>query len=383
MNHSVLVGLGLLIASAGSAHAQGTLSAQGLGYPAGGMSARAAGAAGATAELDPQSPINPAALVYVRRPVVFFQYAPEFRRVVTADEAERSTIIRFPLVGAAIPVGQRSVVSLTATTMVDRSWRSTLTGVQQVGDEQVEFADGYSATGALNEVRLAGSWAMSSTVALGLGGHLLTGESRLDLSRTFTDTTFTGFSQRTVVGYSGAGASAGIAWWPSQVLHLAASGRIGGTLRAYLGDSVAAEGRVPNRASFGAQYSGITGTLIAVRAGWEGWSGLTGVSPEQLPAVDSWDYSIGVETRGPSVLAGPIPLRAGLRRRDLPFQAPLPPETGGFTTVRESTVSFGTGLVLAAQRASVDITALRASRSGHPTVSESGWSLIVGLTVRP
>lgn len=379
----LLVGFGLLLASAGSAHAQGTLSAQGLGYPAGGISARAAGAGGAIAELDPQSPVNPAALVNVRRPVVFLQYAPEFRRVVTANEAERSTVIRFPLIGAAMPVGQRSVVSLTATTMVDRSWRSRHTGIQQIGDDQVEFVDGYSATGAINEVRLAASRALSSTVALGLGGHLITGESRLDLSRAFTDTMFTGFSQRTVVGYSGAGASAGIAWWPSQLLQVALSGRIGGTLRAYLGDSVTAEGKVPNRASFGAQYAGIAGTLIAARAGWEGWSALTEVSPEQLPAVDAWDFSVGVETRGPTVLGGPMPLRAGLRRRDLPFQAPLPPETGGFTAVRENAVSFGTGLLLAAQRASVDITALRASRSGHPTVRESGWSLIVGLTVRP
>ncbi len=383
MNRFLLSGFAMLIASAGSAHAQGTLSAQGLGYPAGGISARAAGAGGATAELDPQSPVNPAALAYLRRPVAFVQYAPEFRRVITADEAERSTVIRFPLIGAAIPVGQRSVVSLTATTMVDRTWRSVLTGVQQVGEEQIEFTDAYSATGALNEVRVAGSWALSRTVAVGLGGHLLTGESRLDLERAFTDTTFAGFSQRTTVGYSGVGASAGVAWWPSPLIQLAVSGRVGGTLRAYLGDSVAARARVPNRASFGVQYSGIAGTIIAARAALEEWSALTDVSPEQLPASDAWDYSIGLETRGPTVFAGSMPLRAGFRRRDLPFRAPLPAETGGFATVSENTVSFGTGLTLAAQRASIDVTGLRASRSGHPTVRESGWSVIVGLTVRP
>ena len=46
----------------GSLAAQGTVSAQGLGYPPGQISTMARGAGGALADFDPATPLNPASM---------------------------------------------------------------------------------------------------------------------------------------------------------------------------------------------------------------------------------------------------------------------------------------------------------------------------------
>jgi hypothetical protein len=338
---------------------------------------------GAFGELDPQSPVNPSSLVGVRRTVVFAEYAPEFRRVSGTEASEQSTLIRFPLLGAILPYSQRGVLSLSAATMLDRSWATRLSGEQVFGDETVEYSDEYIVTGALNDVRVASSWALGPSLAVGIGAHVITGENQLDIFRTFADTALLGFGQRTTVGYTGFAASGGISWWPSRALQIGASGRAGGGLRAFVDDSTIARASVPSRASVGAQYAGVAGTVFGARVSWEGWSSLSGVTPEALPVEDTWDIGIGVETRGPALFATALPLRVGYRHRGLPFHAAVDGTPGSSVSVTENTFSFGTALHFSAQRATIDLTALRSSRSGHPTVSERGWGVNVGLTVRP
>jgi hypothetical protein len=62
-----------------AAHAQVTVSAQGLGYPSGQLSTWALGTAGAVAELDPSTPLNPAAIASANATTIFVHYAPESR----------------------------------------------------------------------------------------------------------------------------------------------------------------------------------------------------------------------------------------------------------------------------------------------------------------
>lgn len=373
----------LLTSGVATAEAQATLSGQGLGYPAGALSARSLGIGGSNAELDALSPVNPAALATVSRPVVFLQYAPEFRRVTTADADDRSTIIRFPLLGAALPFGTRGTGSLTATTLADRTWGATVAGTEVLDGQTVAYTDVYRATGAINDIRLAASYALLRTLALGLGAHIMTGENTLAVERAFADTAFVSFGQRTVIGYSGPAVSAGASWRPSAVLQFGASGRLGGSMRAFAGDSVIARGTVPPRLGVGGQYAGIEGTLIAARIGWEGWSEIANLTPGDLDVQDTWEYAVGIETRGPVFLAGPLPLRVGYRLRDLPFAAPDGGTAGTGLALSERSFTFGTALTLAPQRAIVDVAVQRSTRNGHPTVSERGWSLNIGLNVRP
>ena len=80
----------LLVAGSVPAVAQGALSVQGLGFPPGQVSTRAEGSGGSTADFDPLSSINPAALASVGITSLFLQYAPEFRRVTAGAGTART-----------------------------------------------------------------------------------------------------------------------------------------------------------------------------------------------------------------------------------------------------------------------------------------------------
>jgi hypothetical protein len=61
------------------ARAQGTLGAQGFGYPPGQLSVYSRAVGGATAEEDPLSPINPAAIAFLQRGGLYLQSEQENR----------------------------------------------------------------------------------------------------------------------------------------------------------------------------------------------------------------------------------------------------------------------------------------------------------------
>src|SRR4051812_27515068 len=93
-----------------SAAAQGTLSTQGFGYPAGGLSTRAEGLGGSIVENDPLSPRNPATLATWGRPGLYFQYDPEWRRVNANGTSDNTLTARFPIISGALNVGSRFTV---------------------------------------------------------------------------------------------------------------------------------------------------------------------------------------------------------------------------------------------------------------------------------
>ena len=87
----------LLATIATSAAAQGTLSTQGFGYPAGGLSTHAEALGGSIAESDPLSPVNPASLNAWGRPGFYLQYDPEYRTVQAPGVANHTIDTRrFP-----------------------------------------------------------------------------------------------------------------------------------------------------------------------------------------------------------------------------------------------------------------------------------------------
>ena len=84
------------------AHAQGTLSTQGFGYPTGYLSTRTLGTGGALAEIDPLSATNPASILNLGGSALYIQLEPEFRTLTSGSSSERNTIARFPL-AVALP----------------------------------------------------------------------------------------------------------------------------------------------------------------------------------------------------------------------------------------------------------------------------------------
>jgi hypothetical protein len=371
-----LAGVALAAAAAPGA-AQGTLSGQGYGYPPGQLSTQALGTGGALAEFDAVSPINPASLRFWTRGGLFFQYAPEFKQVEAAGGTDKITAARFPLIAAAIPFRERGFIGLSASTLLDRTWATSLNSGQRIGEDSVTFTEHFKSDGGINDLRLAGSWAFSNQLTVGAGVHLFTGENRLAVSRVYSDTnTVAPIDTTQALSFIGTGFSGGVIWRPVRSLGLAASGRIGGTLKVQVADTVLREAKAPARMGFGMRFDGLTGAVIAARADYTRWSDMSDLGSANLDARDAWDLGVGGEFAGPRALGTQLALRIGARRRTLPFDA-------SGQEVRENAFSGGIGVPLANGHALFDMTVQRAMRTAKQSPDENAWTLSFGVTIRP
>jgi hypothetical protein len=367
-----------VVVAASRVAAQGTLSTQGFGYHPGQISTRARATGGALGEFDATSALNPAALAWWERSGLTLEYMPEFRRVSTPSSSEDATIARFPIAGAAVAIGGRTILGITLSTFLDRTWETRELGMQQFADDSIPYVLQFKSTGAINDIRVAGAWTLWPALRVGVGAHVYSGSNRLSIITLFNDSLqrISDFTQQARVSYSGAALSGGIDWRPFRAMAVAVSGRMGGTLRAVRGDTTLATADVPTRLGGALAYTGFRGTILSASAEWNEWSTLDGLGSEELTTFDGWDYGLGAEVRGPRLFRSSVPLRVGVRRRTLPFGA-------AGSEVEESSVSFGMGIMLAGGRALADFGVARASRTAAGTASERATTFSIGLIVRP
>ena len=370
-----------------AAGAQGTLSTQGFGYPTGQMSTRTLGTGGALAEIDPLSVTNPATLINLGASALYFQAEPEYRTIRVGGSSDRSTIARYPLVAAGVPLTQTLFAGLSVSNLLDRSFETVARGSQVVGGTTVNSTNTFKSDGAIGDLRLALSWAPRPWLHLGLAGHAITGDNKLSSSQDFDSTAYQGILDTLTVTYVGNAYSGGVEVYTGRYAVLAASYRRGGPLSLKHGDSTLSSARVPDRLALSAAYLGIRGTSIAIRSAKEQWTDLRGLGSAGLPISEAWDTSIGADVLGPRFAGRSLQLRAGARWRTLPFDARPILSTGGFgpsAKVSEKSYSLGAGALLARGRAALDLAAIRATRSSAATaVEESAWTLSFGVTVRP
>lgn len=367
--------LALLVAlPAASLGAQGTVGGQGFGYPPGQLGSRAQGTAGAVAEFDAETPLNPAALALAARTAIFFQYAPEFRVTDAGGGSDRTSAQRFPLVGGFARIGENVRIGLAISTLLDRTFSTRGSVSDTVNGEVITSTDRFRTAGGLADVRFAGSWRPGSRVAVGAAIHAITGENRIDVSRSIGDTLFFSLEDRTL-SYSGGAVSAGATLQLARTLGIAASARHGTSLRARAGDTLVASARVPDRVGASAQYTGITGTTLAVRTEWVGWSAMGQLASSRLSTFDALEVGAGADVSGPRLGDRVTMLRAGYRWRELPFGV-------GSTQPTEQSVSLGVGLPFAYERSMLDLAVQRASRRAGD-LRERAWILTLGVTVRP
>lgn len=388
---AVALALGAL--GAAPARAQGSLSTQGFGYPPGELSTRAAAAGGALGEFDPLTPLNPASLADWGAAALFFSYAPEFRTVDAPGGTDRTTTLRFPLLAAGLPVSSTVTLGVSASTLLDRSWATTSSGTQVVGTDTVASTERFSTRGAINDIRVGAGWLARPWLRVGIAGHLLTGQNRLTVGRQFSGAGFDSLAEASSISYSGGALSAGIELRPGKALAVAASGRIGGNLRADAGDTTLSSASAPSRFGAAVRFDGVPGATLAAGVSWDGWSkmqslGVCGSTAASLQctdsasaasrfqAADAWTESVGAEVAGPRFGGATMMLRAGARHRTLPF-------TLGGTKVGETTFAFGTGIPVAHDRARIDAAFEHASRSDGGSVTEHAWIVNIGLLIRP
>jgi hypothetical protein len=368
----------LFVAAASPVGAQGTLSTQGFGYHPGQISTRARASGGALGEFDATSALNPAALAWWERSGITLEYMPEFRSLTTPSTTEEATIARFPLAGAAVAIGQRAIIGISLSTFLDRTWETREEGTQQFADDEIRYGVQFKSTGAINDIRLAGAWTLMPALRFGVGAHVYTGSNRLSILTHFDDSLsrIVDFTQQSRISYSGAALSGGIDWRPFRAIAVAASGRLGGTLRAVRGDTTLSTADVPTRLGGALAYTGFRGTVLSASAEWNEWSTLDGLGSDELTTFDGWDYGLGAEVRGPRLFRSSVPFRLGVRRRTLPFGA-------AGSEVEESSISLGMGFTLAGGRAVADFGVARAERTAAGAPTERATTFSIGLIVRP
>jgi hypothetical protein len=368
----------ILLAPA-AASAQGTLSVLGFGYPAGQLSTRSLGTGGALGEIDPLSVSNPASILSFGGAALYFQAEPEYRTLKSGTQTERTSVARYPLIVAAIPVTQTIMLGLSVSNLLDRSFETTSRGTEQIGDSLLATTNVFKSDGAIGDLRVALAWMPLSWMHIGVGAHAISGDNRIRNTQVFDDSTrFASLIDTATVGYTGSAYSAGVELLAGKNFSLAGSYRRGGPLSLKRGDTTLANAHVPDRLAFSAAFLGIKGTTIAVRSAKDSWSAMQSLGSSNVHITDSWDTSVGADVLGPRLGEQLIQLRAGARWRTLPFGLPT-------SSVDEKSYSIGLGTLLARGRAALDIAGIHATRTATTAsnISESAWTLSVGITVRP
>jgi hypothetical protein len=378
MSKSLLFGVAIAVTCATSAiQAQGSLSLQGFGYPPGELSTRALGTGGALGDIDPRSPINPAALGIRPAPQIYAQYDPEFRKVTSGGITSSTTTARLPNIGGVLPLNDHFVFGFSAATLLDRTWETSRARTQVLDADTVAFTERLKSDGAITDVRFALAYSPNSRVHVGLGFHTFPGSMQLTSNDQFPDSTqYQSITQISELAFSGNAFSAGIEVEPIPSLSIAFSGRKGGTTKMFANDSLLSKGTIPDRYSGSIAFSGIPGTTVAVRAQHERWSQLNSLSTIGTAAVDANDISAGVESNGPSLGGFPLLLRIGARQRTLPFEL-------GTSSIKETSFGAGIGVPIAYDRVTLDIAALHTNRTGAAGVTEHAYNLSFGLQVHP
>ena len=371
-----LLAAGALLLPVG-VRAQGALSTLGFGYPAGLLSTRALGTGGATGEIDPLSVSNPAAISSFGGSVLYFQADPEYRTLHVGTASEKATIARYPLVAAAIPLTQDVMLGLSVSNLLDRSFETTSRGAQTVGDSVIATTNAFKSDGAIADLRLALAWTPRPWLRLGAAAHAITGDNRVRNTQVFDDSIrFARLVDTATVGYTGNAYSAGFELIAGRDWSVAGSYRRGGALSLKRGDTTLSKAHVPDRVGASIAYLGIRGSSIALRTAKDSWSRLAGLGSAGLRITDSWDTSIGADMLGPRFGERSLQLRGGARWRTLPFGTST-------ASVSEKSYSLGAGTLLSRGRAALDVTGIRSTREAGPNLSETAFTLSVGVTVRP
>lgn len=369
--------LALLIASLAPALvvAQGSLGSQGFGYPTGGLSAGAMGAAGAGAESDPNSALNPAAITQNARYMISVQFQPEFRRTSLPTQDVNSTVMRFPTFMATGTYG-RFTGSAGVSTLLDRSWTNRYSDSLLIGGEWIPSEIQTSSAGALSDVRAALGYVVNSKLQIGLGVHGFAGENRTEFNRVFPDSTGVGgLSQGAAFGFAGTAISAGVVTIPREGFVIAASIRSGGAMTLEENGAEVGRGGVPTRFGVGVNWLAVPGAAFSARIDRTMWSEMEGLGTSAVSIFDATEWAIGTDILGPKLGGTNSLVRAGLRDRTLPFGL-------NGNQIRERAMTFGLGLPVGRSRAQIDLAAQRAMRTGAG-LEERGWFVSIGLGIRP
>ena len=211
MRRFVLLAALLGTLPAGVAAQSSQFGARGLGLPGREESARAMGSGGAFSLFDPQSSVSPAAVAYLPAMTATFTVLSDYRS--STDPGGTASLRDFPFpqfaIGGPIPKVPLSV-GLSYSNYATRDYSLVFPASVILRGVPVGVSDTIESRGGINDLRLAVAYRLSTKWAVGAAAHIITGSTRQNVSRVFSDTTYHPSRQRAELSYSGFGVSIGI-----------------------------------------------------------------------------------------------------------------------------------------------------------------------------
>jgi len=380
-----LAGL-LLLMFASSIVAQMPVTALGLGYPVPPLDARAAALGGTGMGFlgGSLSSRNPADLQGFRRPTLGLTYAPEAIAVESPGGSQTTGRSRLAIVQAVVPI-RSWTIGLGFTSGLDMDWGVYLQDTLRTSfgtfpyDERREHDGGVSMV-TLTAAREVGRF------SVGVDGSILTGSLRQSFLRTFEPSLEDPTVNIGIAGgdarfsFSGFRIRGGAATQLGSRIRL--SGVIGLTtdLKAKRDtvsqDSDSYDFSMPIEWAIGGSGQ-ITSSLLATAAvGYTGWS-TTNDDLNSASAADVFWFGVGLEYVGFSVFGADLPLRAGVRRTDLPFFLV------GTEQLVETAATFGVGLEVGGGLAAFDLAVELGTRGDLETslVQENFRRLSISMSL--
>lgn len=380
MRRSCFALLLLTLAPAGLAAQASVFGVRGLGFPGRNLSAHAWGLSGASGLFDGESNQNPASLGNLRTLTANFVVVPEWRSVTTPAGHDGLRDTQFPLllVGGPIP-GSRINAGLSFGSYADRDYTLVTQDTVTIRGVPTAVSDSFFSLGGLNEIRAAGSYALSARWTVGAGLHVLTGSNRLQVRRAFEDSSFATSSERAELSYAGYGLSVGAQGFLRDNLSVAFLARSDVKANVDRDSSRVYTVDLPYTLAAGLYYRLSPSLTLAGQGTYRTWSGANSdlLQAGGLGSSNTLELAAGAEYLPDPRRPTRRPIRVGLRYAQLPF-----PLTAG-NQPHEISASVGTGFRFAAERGGVDFALERAWRRADGGHTENAWLFVIGVTLRP
>ncbi|HMA44548.1 MAG TPA: hypothetical protein VKO86_11045 [Gemmatimonadales bacterium] len=361
-----VLALGLLVGAGLSplAGQDSPFGINGLGTPGRFESARARATGGAFAAFDALSALTDASASGLGRLTASATGTTSYLSddLGAVSGSRRST--RFPLFQIGGPAWSHVVLVAGVSTYLDRSYHVVVHDTVALGGSQQAVTDNLSGDGGVSDIRFAAARRFGHVV-IGAGLHLLSGSSRFQFTRNFSDTsTYGDVTQAGEVAYRGMGFSGSAIVAAAPHLELAGFWRSDTRLSSEEDGKIVARHDLPTTLGGAIRWQPAPEATFGASLTHRGWA-----SAADSNAYNTTTWSVGAE------FGRRLPLRLGARGGELPFGP-------GGQAPRETAFAVGTGRVFAGGRGLIDVTVERLRRTGAG-LTETGWTALFGVAVRP
>jgi hypothetical protein len=363
---ALIVGLAAVWPSGRLAAQDSQFGIRGLGTPGRFESVRARATGGAFGPFDALSPLLDASLADVRRTTAGVTGGTSWRttEIGGVDASLRAT--RFPALLIGGPISQRLTIAGGFATYLDRTFGISTRDSVDLRGELEPFTDEIRSDGGISDVRVALAARVGERLSVGVGIHRITGSTRVSATRRFDDSvSYRTSVARDEVAFGGWGGSASALLDLTPDLRVAGWVRSDSKLEANVRGRVTAEDDLPVGFGGGVRWRAGAQAAVAAAVAWRSWGGAG--SPAN--AHDTFGWSLGAEIG--SLVS---PLRLGVRGGTMPFGVGEAPT--------EFAIAGGLGKQFSGGRGRLDFGLERLQRKGGG-MTESVWTFLLGLTVRP